>query len=188
MLKVISLRALIENVVALILRRKFRLGCIHRLDTSWPGWLILNARIDNYDGLDAPLAESFSQALRIGKSTRVEREHAIFMHVMNVEVDDVKRKIALAVLPHHFFDDRFRIVTVATLLHAQRPKRRHRHMAGQIGIAAKNLFDRWPIEKIVVKFAAFRPKPNAFLRQAAELEIATIAVIKEDSVGQAVLH
>src|SRR5437016_13509128 len=101
---------------------------------------------------------------------------------MDVEVDDVKRKIALTVLPHHFFDDRFRIVTIATLLHAQRPKRRHRHMAGQISIAAENLFHRWPIEKIVVKFATFRSEPNAFLRQAAELELAPIPVINEDSV------
>ena len=107
---------------------------------------------------------------------------------MNVEVDDVKRKIALAILPHYLFDNRFRIVAVATLLHAERPKRRQRHVPGQISIAVENLFDRWPIEQIVVKFAAFRSEPNAFLRQAAEVEIAPIAVIKEDSVGRAVLQ
>src|SRR5437762_4677241 len=101
---------------------------------------------------------------------------------MNVEVDDVKRKIALAILPHYFFDDRFRIVAVATLLHAQRPKRRHRHVPGQISIAAENLFDRWPIEKIVVNFPPFRSEQNPFRRPAAELEIAAIAVIKEDPV------
>ena len=107
---------------------------------------------------------------------------------MNVEVDDVQRKLTLAILPHYFFDDRFRIVAVATLLHAQRPKRRHRHVPGQISIAAENLFDRWPIEKIVVKFPALRSEPNAFLRPAAELEVAAIAVIKEDSVGRAILQ
>ena len=106
---------------------------------------------------------------------------------MDIEINDIQRKITLTILPHHVFDDGLRIITVAALLHAQRPERRQRHVPGEISIPVEYLFDRRPIEEVVVKLAAFRSKPDAFLRQPPEIEIASIAVIKKDSVGPAFL-
>src|SRR5205085_5862512 len=80
------------------------------------------------------------------------------------------------------------IITVATLLNAERPERRQRHVSSKVGIAAHNLFDRGAVEEIIVQLAAFSPKPNAFLRQPAKIEIAAITVVEKHAVGQSVFQ
>ena len=102
---------------------------------------------------------------------------------MNVEIDHIERKISLVILPHHFFNDGLRIITVAALLHAQRPERRQRHVPGEISIPVEYLFDRRPIEKVIVHLTAFGAEPNPFLRQPAKIEIAAITIVKKDSVS-----
>src|SRR5207248_10651636 len=98
------------------------------------------------------------------KSIRIEREHAMTIHVMNVEVDHIEGQIALTILAHDAFDHRIRIVTVATLLNSQRPERHHGHMAREISVAGQNLLDRWTVEKIIVQLADFGAKPDSHLR------------------------
>src|SRR5260370_887632 len=97
MLKIVSRRALIENIVALIRRFKLRLR-----RTDWRGAcrgrLILPTGIDNHYCLDALLREPFSQAFWIGKPVCVESEYAVAVHVMNVEIDYVQRKIPLDII------------------------------------------------------------------------------------------
>ena len=61
-------------------------------------------------------------------------------------------------------------------------------MPSEISISAYDLFDGRTIEEIVVQLAAFRTEPGAFLREPAKIEIATITVIKKDSVGGALLQ
>src|SRR5258707_4060797 len=107
---------------------------------------------------------------------------------MNIEVDYIQRKITFAILPHHLLNHELRIVTVATLLNAERPQRRQWHMAGQVSIATENLFDRWAIEKVVIQLPALGAKPYALLRKPAEIEIAAITIIKKDSVCRTFLQ
>src|SRR5258708_8202328 len=186
-LKIVSRYSLIENVVALIRRFNLRLRRIDWLRIRRRR-LILHAGIDNYDCLDALLRELFRKAFGIGKPDWIEREHAVTVHVMNVEIDYVQRKITFAILPHHLLDHGLRIVTVATLLTAERPQRRKWNMAGQVSIATENLFDRWAIQKVVIQLPAFGAKPYALLRKPAEIEIAAITIIKKDSVSRTFLQ
>ena len=118
MLKISAGHALIENVVAFVLRlklgfRRINWRCANR------GRLILHPRIDDDHGLDALLRELFRQLLWIGKPVSVESEHAVTVHVMDVQIDYIQRKIAFAILPHHLFDYGLWIVTVPALLNTE---------------------------------------------------------------------
>src|SRR5258708_28590820 len=107
---------------------------------------------------------------------------------MNIEVDYIQRKIALAILPHHLLDYGLRIVTVATLLNAKRPERCQRHVTRQVSVTGENLFDRWAIEKVVIQLPALGAKPYPLLRKPPEIKVATITIIEKDSVSHALLQ
>src|ERR1044072_7632905 len=101
---------------------------------------------------------------------------------------DVERQVAFAILVHHFFNHRVGIITPATLLIAERPERRQRHVAREIGVTPENLLDRWTMEEVVVHLAAFSAKPRALLRRLPEIKIAAITVVEKDAVSDAALE
>ena len=149
---------------------------------------MFDARIDNRHQLDSPPSEFFTERFRIWKTRRIEREHAIPEHVIDIEMNHVQRQIVFAILPRDFFDHRVGIVAPAALLIAQCPHRRQWHVTGQIRVAAENLFDRWAIEEVVVELTAFRAKPDPLLRRMAEVEVAAITVVEKDPVRGAALQ
>ncbi len=118
----------------------------------------------------------------------IESEDSITVHVIDIEINNVERQVTLAILIHHFLNHRVRVIAPATLLMAERPKWRHRHMTGEVRVAAKNLFNRRAVEEVVVHLAAFSAKPRALLRRLPEVKIAAIAVIEKDPVGNPALQ
>jgi len=148
---------------------------------------MLDAGIDDRHDLHTLTSQLVGECFRIGKSFLIESEDAITVHVVDVEMHYVERQVALAILVHNFFNHRIRIVAPATLLIAERPERRHRHVAREVRVAAEDLFDRWTVEEVVVHLAAFSTEPSALLRRFAEIEIAAIAVVEEYSVSDAAL-
>src|SRR6185369_3279719 len=149
---------------------------------------LLDSRIDDRYDLHTLATELVSQTFRSRKSFLVESEDAITVHVIDVEMYDVEREVATAILVHDFFDHRVRVVTPPTLLVAECPQRRQRHMSGQVCVAAEDLLNRWTVKKVIVHLAAFSAKPRALLRRFAEIEIAAIAVVEENSVSDAALQ
>src|SRR5262249_6828598 len=148
---------------------------------------LLDSRIDDGYQLYSLTTELVAQALRVRKPFLVEGEDPIAVHVIDVEMHDVERQVAPAIFVHNFFDHRVGVITPATLLIAECPKRRQRHVPGEIGVAAENLFDRWTIKEVVVHLAAFSAEPCTLLRRLAEVEITPIAVVEENSVSSAAL-
>src|ERR1700752_4121196 len=173
-LEEVSLEALFENEVAIAAAGSSR--------------LMFHAGIDDRHELDSLPAEFFRECFWIREALRIKREDAVAEHVIDVEMNDVEREIAFAILAHDFLDHRVGIVTPAALLVAQRPHRRQRHTASQIGIAAEDLFDRWSIEEVVVHFPALGAEPRALLRRAAEVKIAAVTVVEKDAVGGTALQ
>src|ERR1700730_6655137 len=187
MLKVVLFHSLIENVIALILRPDFRRSRSRRSCLRYR-WLILNARVDNRYYLYSLPAEFLSERLRIRKPPGIKSENAIPAHIINIEVDHIKRQIPLPILAHHFFHHRLGVITPAALLIAQRPERRQRHVSGEVGVATQDLLHRRSVKKVVVQFATFGAKPGALLRRVAKVKVTAIAVIKKDSVSSGMLQ
>src|SRR4029078_2259822 len=128
------------------------------------------------------------QSFRIRKALRVESKNSIAVHVVNVEIDHIQRQISFAILSYYFLNYQCWIVTVTTLLRAQSPQWWERHITSQISVAMQNVFDRRPVEKVVVHLAALGTKPNSLLRQPAKVEVAAVTIVKENSVGCAVFE
>ena len=131
-LEVVFLQALIEGVIASRCQLS-RFGCLT------PGSTIVTTF--------TPCRPVSRSSALDRKRSLIEGEDAIAVHVIDVEMNHVERQIAFAILVHNFFDHRVGIIAPAALLITQRPERRQRHVAGEIGITAEDLFDRWPIER-----------------------------------------
>src|SRR5687768_212099 len=173
-LKVVLLESLFKNEIA--------------IGSRGSSWLMFHSGIDNRHEFDSLPAEPFCECFWIRKTLRVEREDAIADHVIDVEMDHVKRQIAFAILARNFLDHRIGVITPAALLIAERPHRRQRHMACQIRVAAQDLLDRWSIKEVVVQFSTLSAEPGALLRRSAKIEIAAIAVVEKDPVGDPALQ
>src|SRR6266487_4442344 len=103
-------------------------------------------------------------------------------------MDHIEWQVSPSVFVYDFFNHRIRIVTPTALLIAKRPQRWQRHVTGEVGIVAENLFNGRPAEEIVVHLAAFGAKPNTLLRALAEVKVAAVAIVEEDSVSPAALQ
>src|SRR5919109_5116936 len=114
MLKILFLHSLIEDVITLVLRFNLR---SQRRDAhrACRDRLMFHTWIDNGDYLDSLLAELFRKSFRVGKTLSIERENAVALHVIDVEMHHIERQIALAVLMHHLLDHPVGVVTPAAL-------------------------------------------------------------------------
>src|SRR5258705_1748293 len=101
-------------------------------------------------------------------------------------MNHIKRKISLAVFTSNPLNHCIGVVTPSALLISKRPERWQWHVAREIRIPTQNLFDCRAVEEIVVQLPAFSPKPGTLLRVCPKIEVATITVVKKDSVGTAV--
>ena len=108
---------------------------------------MLYARIDDRYELHSLTTEFVGETFRIGKPFLIEREDPIAVHVIDVEMNDVEWQISFAILVYNFFNHRVGIVTPAALLIAESPKRRQRHVARQVSVAAEDLFIDGPWKK-----------------------------------------
>src|SRR4030095_4148901 len=98
---------------------------------------------------------------------------------------NVERQIALAILFHHLFDHRVRVVAPAALLITKCPERRQRHVACEFSVAAEDLLYGRTVEEVVIDLTALRAEPRSLLRGPSEIKITAVAVIKKDSISRA---
>src|ERR1700733_11638673 len=96
-----------------------------------------------------------NQPGKVGERLRIYGEWSIFVLIVDVEVDDVGRNFIGAKAISNPTQLRLRSVAVTRLLESERPQRRQRRCSGEVGIAFDDLFGRWPVEKVVVEWAAF---------------------------------
>ena len=66
----------------------------------------------------------------------VPGENPVLLHVIDIQVKDIQRKVFGPVAAHEFFGHGVRIVAPAALLISQRPLRRHGQVAGEIRVAS----------------------------------------------------
>src|SRR6476620_4784260 len=149
---------------------------------------MLDARINNRYEPHSLLRKFFTERLWIRKTISIPGEHAIILHVVDIEMKHVERQIALAIFADNFFRHRIGIIAPATLLVPERPNGWHWHTSGEFCVTTQDFLERRAIEKIIVQLTAFGPKPNALLRRLTEVEIAAIAVVEKNAIGTATLQ
>ena len=128
------------------------------------------------------------EALRVGEAVLVPGEDPVAVHVVDVEVDHVARDVPLPEtsrdLAHLFFVH----VGVAALLVSQRPQRRHRGAARELGVAVDDLPRGRPAEDVVDDRPTLGPVVGAVLILQREVELDPVGVVEEEAVGLAVRH
>ena len=103
-------------------------------------------------------ADARDQPARIGEGSRAPGEDPVVVHVVDVQVDHVEGEIVGAIAIDELFDGGVRVVAPAALLMAERPARRQRHVAGQVGIARDHLLHRGAPEEVVVELRRRRAR------------------------------
>ena len=102
----------------------------------------LDAGVDYQDRAETILSQVADHPRRIGEAGFVPREDAISVHVIDVEINDVRRDLVLSKsfrdLAHAFF----RIVRPSRLLVPQGPDRRQGHAACETRVVFEDLFGR----------------------------------------------
>ena len=91
-------------------------------------------------------------------------------------------QVAGAILANDFIDHRLGIVTPAALLIAQRPHGHKRHVPGQVGIAAEDLFDGRAVEKVIVDDLRNLGTDVQIVREAV-IDAAAGCAVPENSVA-----
>lgn len=87
---------------------------------------------------------------RLRESVAIEREDAVLVHIVNIEMNHVAWYALVAEgarQSHHFF---FAFVAVFRLVVAKRPLRRHLHPPGQCRIAGDDLLQFGAIDEVVI--------------------------------------
>src|SRR4030095_166866 len=142
---------------------------------------------DRYD-LYSLFCKSFDYFLWIWKTVLIPGKDPVTLHVIDIEVYHVERQVTLPILSYHLVNHCFRVITTANLLVPHCPHLREWHSSCEISVTPQNFRNRWSIEKVVVHLAAFGAKPASLLRGFTEIEIAPVAVVEEDPVGDAIFQ
>ena len=89
--------------------------------------------VDHVNTLEMLLMQIVVQPARIGESVGVEGKDAVAIHIVDVHPDDIRRDVVFSEQVGDLHDTAVRIVGMATLVIAQRPQRRQRHVPGKVG-------------------------------------------------------
>ena len=109
-------------------------------------------------------------------------ERLVIVLIMNVQPDDIGGDFLLAKRVGQQAHPRFGIVTVTTLIEAERPQWRQWHSSGQGGVTFDDFFRIGSVDEVIIQIAAFRAERQQVLAFAAHVERAAPGVIQENPV------
>ena len=116
----------------------------------------------------------------------VDRERCVALLIIDIEIDGVGRYFFLAERLDDLPRSRFGIVGIAALLVAECPERRQRRASRHGGVFFDDFLGIWSGNEVVVQVPAFSAKGKIILRLFAEIKDASIGVVEEKAISDAV--
>ena len=142
----------------------------------------LGVRIDDGHDLEALRAQLAHHARGIGEAPAVPGERVVAVLVVDVEPEhvggDALEPEGVGEVAHL----RLRIVAVARLVVAERPQRRQRRAADQLGEALHDVSRRGPVDEVVVQRAVHGSEREQVPVLLAGVEPGAERVVEEDAV------
>ena len=145
-----------------------------------------DVEIDDRHQIDTLIAHIADQPLHVRKRLLVDGERPVAILIVDIEPDDVEREIVLAESRREIADRRVRTIAPPRLLVAQRPFRRERRLAGEIGVAANDVTRRRSRDQIIID-RPVRPAHREGIGVAvAEIEPGPPGVVEQDAIAAAI--
>ncbi len=139
--------------------------------------LNLNPGVDYHNGFNSRLFQLRKQARKIGKPLFVDCEDFVFVHIIDVKIDNIKRDAAPTERRYKFPDFPRVAVRPAALMITQSPNRGKRRPSREARVSGNDVADRGAIYKVIIKLAVIGRVSAYPAIRFPEIEVSFIMII-----------